>query len=442
MTKEEQELVKHHFLSILEPTEVYTVTDFKKQADEIIKQIHDQNKLPIIVGGTYYYIESVLYDKLIKTESSDSEGEQLTLAKDGQNRINYTNEDLESVDKFFRNEIRTFSFDDVDPIKLHNLLRKVDEETANRLHPNDKRKVVRALQVYQKTSKKYSDLIKEQHSIVGDKSAGISGSLRFPNSLILNLNVDKDVLFERIDQRVDNMVKKGLIDELTKFFNVYNEITSKQEYNYLDQRKGIFQMIGFKEFNEYFYYLFKNELNGKKVTDKKLIDNQEIKDKLIKRGLSNLKIITKKYSKTQDNWLKNRILANLNKRATPPIFNLNANDLEKWIENVLEPSIEIVDRILIRQQSNLPEHLEQLKASEFKKDKNEKELRYCKYCDKSMVDDITWKKHNESANHANSKREWEMKEANKWINRIDLKLASKIGIILLAFSIIGYKISN
>lgn len=140
---------------MLEPTEVYTVSDFKKQVDDVIKEIHNQNKLPIIVGGTYYYIESILYDKLIKTES----GDELTLANAGNQRRIYKDEDLESLDNFFKYEIKTFSFDNVNSVKLHNLLKQVDPETANRLHPNDRRKIVRALQVYQKTNKKYSDLI-------------------------------------------------------------------------------------------------------------------------------------------------------------------------------------------------------------------------------------------------------------------------------------------
>lgn len=215
------------------------MTDFGKQADRIIREVHNQNKLPIVVGGTYYYIESILYDKLIKTEP-DCESE-LTLANDGQHRVEYADDELECADKFFKREIRTFSFDNVEPTKLHNLLKQVDEVTASRLHPNDRRKVVRALQVYQKTGRKYSELIKEQHS-AGGGQAKISGKLRFPNSLILNLDVETAVLHERIDQRIDEMLERGLIEELTNFYNLYTEIIKQKEYSYLDHRKGIFQV--------------------------------------------------------------------------------------------------------------------------------------------------------------------------------------------------------
>ena len=432
VSKEEQKLVRHHFLSILEPTELHTVSDFKRKADKIIEQMHNENKLPIIVGGTYYYVESILYDKLINTESA---ADELTLRNESSNLIAYRNSDLDNLENFFKNEIKTFGFDDVNAIKLHNLLKQVDEETANKIHPNDKRKIVRALQVYQKTNKKYSDLIKEQHRLSGDNQARISGRLRFANSLILNLDVDKSILHERIDKRVELMEKNGLINELTSFFNSYNEIKKENRFSYLDHRKGIFQVIGFKEFNDYFNYMFKQELNGKRIVDERMTNNEVIKDKLMRRGLSNLKMITKKYSKTQLDWYRNRILSNLNRRQTPPIFNLNANSLDEWNANVLEPSIEIVDHILIKQAFNLPVHLSALKAKEIAKKSNEKQLRHCKYCVISVVDEISWQLHLNSKNHNQNRKLYFQSK----LPRINLKLISKISFILLLGALIGFR---
>ena len=414
---------------------MYTVVDFKRQADSVIQQIHNQNKLPIVVGGTYYYIESVLYDKLIKTEDSIDE---LTLSTDGANRVNYTDNDLKNPDNFFKHTIRTFGFDEVNSVKLHNLLRQVDEKAANRLHPNDKRKIVRALQIYQKTNRKYSDLIAEQHR-TGGGQAKISGQLRFPNSLILNLEVEKEILHQRIDRRVSAMLTNGLLEELTSFNEAYNQIVRQQDYDYLAKRKGIFQVIGFKEFGEYFSYMHKNELNGRPITDVSLLDNEQLKQKLIDRGLYNLKVITKKYSKTQTDWFKNRFLSNLNKRPTPAIFNLNANDLDRWNECLLEPSVEIVNRVLIERCDRLPESLEQLRASELKKQSNQKQLRYCKYCDKSVVDDVIWQHHIESKGHRQNQRQWE----RRLVNRIDLKLVSGVSLtVLLVGALIGYRLSR
>lgn len=418
---------------------MYTVVDFKRQADSVIQQIHNENKLPIVVGGTYYYIESILYDKLIRTEGSDED--VLTLTTDGESAVNYTEKDLENPDDFFRHAIRTFGFDEVDSVKLHNLLRLVDEEAANRLHPNDKRKIVRALQVYQKTNRKYSDLIDEQHQ-EGGGQAKISGKLRFPNSLILNLDVKKDVLHRRIDQRTSQMLKSGLLDELTRFYEEYHRVVQQKHYDILANRKGIFQVIGFKEFADYFNYVHKKELNGRPVTNGDQPDEQ-LKQKLINRGLYNLKTITKKYSKTQTDWFKNRFLSNLNRRPTPPIFNLNANDLDRWNECVLEPSVEIVKHVLIKGEpcDRLPQHLDQLRASELRKQRNPKRLRYCKYCDKSMVDEVIWQAHIESKNHRHNRRQW--REANRLTSRIDLKLVSKIGLaVLLVGMLVGYRLSR
>lgn len=433
--------MKHHFLSILEPTEVYTVVDFKRQADSVIQQIHNENKLPIVVGGTYYYIESILYDKLISTEEGDQD--VLTLTTDGVSQANYTEQDLENPDHFFRQPIRTFGFDDVDSVKLHNLLRQVDEEAANRLHPNDKRKIVRALQVYQKTNRKYSDLIDEQHR-EGGGEAKISGKLRFPNSLILNLDVEKEVLHRRIDQRIGLMMENGLLDELTRFYEEYNRVAErKKDYDILANRKGIFQVIGFKEFADYFNCVYKHELNGRPVTNGDLLNDEQLKQKLINRGLNNLKTITKKYSKTQADWFKNRFLSNLNRRPTPPIFNLNANDLDQWNERVLEPSAAIVEHVLIKGEpcDRLPPHLGQLKASELHKQRNPKKLRYCKYCDKSMVDEVIWRAHVESKGHRENRRQW--RAANRLSKRIDLKLVSGIGLaVLLVGLLVGYRLSR
>lgn len=390
-----------------------------------------------MVGGTYYYIESILYDKLIKTEDSGDEQDVLTLNTDSRNRVNYTYQDLENPDSFFKHPIRTFGFDEVDSVKLHNLLRLVDEEAANRLHPNDRRKIVRALQIYQKTNRKYSDLIAEQHR-AGGGQAKISGKLRFSNALILNLEVEKAVLHERIDRRAAAMLENGLLDELTSFHEAYNQIVAQQDYDYLAKRKGIFQVIGFKEFSDYFVY--RKQLTA----DTGLIDNEPLEQKLINRGLDNLKTITKKYSKTQSDWFKNRFLSNLHKRPTPPIFNLNANDLDRWNECVLEPSVEIVDHVLINGKpcDRLPDRLEQLRARELKKPLNEKQLRYCKYCDKSMVDDVIWQQHIDSKGHRQNRQQWI--EANRLTNRIDLKLLSGVGLaaLLVGILISGYRLSR
>lgn len=195
-------------------------------------------------------------------------------------------------------------------------------------------------------------------------------------------------------------------------------------------------MIGFKEFDDYFNYTVKNMLNGK-IVDEKRIDDEAIRERLIKRGLHNLRTITKKYSKKQVDWFKNRFLSNMNRRPTPPIFSFDANDLSKWNDAVKQPAIEIVDHILFGQRSfgELPEHLEQYKASELKKAQNEKQLRHCKYCDKQIVDDIVWNDHLNSKSHKHNYDQWLEREQ---MNRVDLKSMVKLSLALIISILIGY----
>uniref|UniRef100_A0A8C9P8J0 tRNA dimethylallyltransferase n=1 Tax=Spermophilus dauricus TaxID=99837 RepID=A0A8C9P8J0_SPEDA len=174
---------------------------------------------------------------------------------------------------------------------LHKRLSQVDPEMAAKLHPHDKRKVARSLQVFEETGISHSEFLHQQHAEEGGGPLG--GPLKFPNPCILWLYADQTVLDERLDKRVDDMLTAGLLEELRDFHRRYNQKNISE--NCQDYQHGIFQSIGFKEFHEYL------------ITEGKC--TPETSNQLLKKGIEALKQVTKRYARKQNRWVKNRFLS-------------------------------------------------------------------------------------------------------------------------------------
>ncbi|TDQ39725.1 tRNA (adenosine(37)-N6)-dimethylallyltransferase MiaA [Aureibacillus halotolerans] len=196
----EREDTPHHLIDILPPDASYSVADFKDQALACIDGIHQQSKLPMIVGGTGLYIQSIVYPYEF-TEKSGSAEVRLRLEKEG-----------EMIGKE----------------ALHKRLADVDPKAAKSIHPNNVRRVIRALEVYETTSERPSDRISRQ-----------ADAYRY-NTFILGLTMDRQELYERINQRVDHMVEEGLFQEVEALF--------KSGYENCQSM----QAIGYKEIVSYF----------------------------------------------------------------------------------------------------------------------------------------------------------------------------------------------
>ena len=173
VTVAEMEGVKHHLINIKEPTESYSVKDFQDEVRLKIKEISSRGKLPIIVGGTGLYIKAALYDYEFGESQMDHQ-EYVNKYQD------HTNE------------------------QLYDLLLKIDEASAKELHPNNRQRVLRAIAIYESTGVKKSEtLAKQNHELIYDA--------RF-----IGLTLERDVLYERINQRVDLMMEQGLYQEIEK----------------------------------------------------------------------------------------------------------------------------------------------------------------------------------------------------------------------------------
>lgn len=176
ITKEEMDGVPHHLIDILEPDEEFHVALFQKLAKEAMEQIRLRGHIPIVVGGTGFYIQALLYD-IDFTENEDEGGN--------------IRRELENVAK------------EKGADYLHERLREIDPKSADAIHANNIKRVVRALEFYYLTGKQIS----EHNETERAKESPYA-------FLYYVLNTDREILYKRIEERVDSMLKEGLIDEV------------------------------------------------------------------------------------------------------------------------------------------------------------------------------------------------------------------------------------
>lgn len=171
-TKEEMGDIPHHMIDVVEPTEAFSVSDYERLALPILKDILARGKVPILCGGTAFYIDALLYERTLGGAPGDKA----------------VREKYEAVAREKGKDA------------LFQMLEEVDPQSAAVLHPNDVKRVVRALEIYELTGRKKS----EQH----DEKIP-----RLPY-LAVGVNFPRETLYERIDHRVDEMMKAGLVEEV------------------------------------------------------------------------------------------------------------------------------------------------------------------------------------------------------------------------------------
>ncbi|MCG7375369.1 tRNA (adenosine(37)-N6)-dimethylallyltransferase MiaA [Paenibacillus sp. ACRSA] len=174
ITQDEMQGIPHHLIDIHEPEYPYSVAEFQESATRLIGEIQERGKLPFIVGGTGLYVESVCYG----FQFSDS-----------------------GSDEAFREEQFRYA-EQHGPQALHDKLRAVDPVSADRLHMNDQRRIVRALEIHHLTGEKWSDQLAAQKK-------------ESPYDLsIIGLTMDRAKLYSRVEERIDLMIEQGLVDEV------------------------------------------------------------------------------------------------------------------------------------------------------------------------------------------------------------------------------------
>lgn len=232
VTEKEMEHVPHHMLDILNPDEPFSVADYQKQVQKKISDLNKQNITPLLVGGSGLYIQAVLYDYVFSDQKRDE-----TLTKQLEARLETEGN-----------------------LALYEELQQVDPVQAKHIHPNNKRRLIRALEVYQATGKTLSERQAEQN-----KTSTY-------DYYIIGLKMDREALYDQINQRVDTMVQNGLVEEVKHLY--------ERGYEHTQAMKA----IGYKELIPY----IKGETDLNTAVE------------LLKRN-------SRRYAKRQYTWFKNQM---------------------------------------------------------------------------------------------------------------------------------------
>lgn len=182
ITEEEMQGVPHHLIDVLSPEEDFNVVCFKNMADKAIKEIYERGHIPIITGGTGFYIQAVLNDIDFKENEDDG----------------------------YRTYLENLAAEKGE-IYLHDMLKKVDEKSAKAIHFNNVKKVIRALEYYHQTGEKIS----EHNETERAKESPY-------NFAYFVLDCAREKLYKRIEKRVDIMIEQGLVDEVKSLLDKYN----------------------------------------------------------------------------------------------------------------------------------------------------------------------------------------------------------------------------
>lgn len=197
-TAEERRQIPHHMIDIRNPDEPFSVSDFQQLASETIADIHRRGKLPLLVGGTGLYVESVCYHFEFSEKGSDVQLRE-TL---------WQRAEREGAEA------------------LHVELTSVDPVSASRIHPNDARRTIRALEVYLQTGTRLSETRNRRESDY--------------DLVWIGLNMDRALLYRRIEERIDLMLEEGLVEEVREL--------RRRGY---DEQQVSMQALGYKEILAY-----------------------------------------------------------------------------------------------------------------------------------------------------------------------------------------------
>ncbi|KWU44068.1 tRNA dimethylallyltransferase [Rhodotorula sp. JG-1b] len=377
-TEKEMRGVPHHLMGFLEPGQDWSVNDFLRDAlakasfpRSMIDELEKDDVLPICVGGTSYYLQHLIFPNQLvgdmptqqpTTDSARSVSPTAPSPPPTPPAVR-TVADLEHFPPSLKDTITSLppellslflavpalpdistpdSFPPSFPVHvlpprlrspttltpaLYRLLSEVDPKSAERWHWRDIRKVHRALDIVWQ-GKRWEDVVQEQ-------TAQPAEGPRF-RTLIFWLFAEKESLHPRLDRRVDKMIERGLLDEIDELWQIANR-PGAEPTNY---SKGIYQSIGYKEFEPY--------LPLKHRDPTRTLENDAELRRLFEQGLQEMKSSTRQYAKRQVKWIKTKLLpeARASGNGEVEVFLLDASNLEHWQDNVRKPALDILTSFL------------------------------------------------------------------------------------------------
>lgn len=228
VTKEETQGIKHYLVDCISPDVRYTVSDFKKDSENAIKEILSKSKIPIVVGGTGLYVNSLIYG---------IEYQDMNFDEEYRNNLMKRAENPEELEKIWKEA------NEIDPIAMTKISKK------------DKKRIVRVLEIYNATGKNKT----EQEILSRSKE------LKY-DFKVFGITLDREKLYEKINRRVDIMIENGLENEVRNLISKYSEFPTAM------------QGLGYKEVVEYF--------NGKLTRDEMIEKIKQESRRYAKRQLT------------------------------------------------------------------------------------------------------------------------------------------------------------
>ncbi|KAH7380540.1 IPP transferase-domain-containing protein [Phaeosphaeria sp. MPI-PUGE-AT-0046c] len=373
ISAEEMKGVPHHLLGRIGlQEETWTVGKFVSNALSTIGEIRNRGKIPILVGGTHYYTQSLLFHDALSTEKSlepSNESERYPI--------------LEKATEI-----------------IHAKLREVDPVMADRWHPNERRKIQRSLGIFLKTGKPASQVYAEQRLKKGqspiDSPENIdedSTGMRF-QTLVFWVHARKDNLYSRLDGRVEKMLAKGLLQEVDSLANFKKG--REAEGQAVDESRGIWVSIGYKEFAKYQQALAQESKSEKELT-------------LLKtEGIEKTQAATRQYANRQLKWIQIKLLnAFIEASQQDNVFLFDGTDISAWSSNVVQPALQVAEQFLSGQNLPAPSSLSAA-AAEMLVPKRNYDLgqrpdlwqkRTCETCGMVAVTENDWQQHVKSRTH-------------------------------------------
>ena len=230
-TLEEMQGIKHYMIDVVKPDERFSVAEYKKQAEKAIEEILSKGKIPIVIGGTGLYADSLIYS------------------------IEYPEIEF---DLKYRNKLEKKANTQEGLIELYNEAKRIDEEAIKKISENDKKRIIRILEIFHSTRKTKTQLEIESRR----------NEVKY-DYRVFAIDMNREILYDRINKRVDIMIENGLIQEVKNLLNKYGSFPTAM------------QGLGYKEVVEYF-------------------DGKLTKEEMIEK----IKQETRRYAKRQLTWFR------------------------------------------------------------------------------------------------------------------------------------------
>ncbi|KAI8912961.1 IPP transferase-domain-containing protein [Powellomyces hirtus] len=413
----ERQGVPHHLMDFVEPSKEYSVAEFERDASRVIADIHSRGRVPILVGGTNYYIQSLLWKQQIIANTDDVD--EMGLSNESMDDVPHAT--LEShplaermAEALQNTDQRCNTPDEVEKYlastDLLGLLAQVDPVMADRWHARDRRKIRRSLQIFFRTGRKHSDIMAEQKQ----NPLSSASPLRF-NTCVFWLYADPKALYPRLDARIDEMIKLGLFKELGEMRaqmrdglvvgSTPHSQTSEADATaesavdggslapQVNYTRGILQAIGFKEFHK---YLTRLELSPT------LSDDDPELAALRDQGLDEMKRGTRQYARRQVAWIKNKLAVSClgdmdstthqasEETKRMGFFLLDATSLDDWSSTVAAKAVALAESFISNHKTpdprTLSEAASQMLPSVQKDDSTQPPAQWTKYTCPICVD--------------------------------------------------------